>query len=177
MSRGGTSLLFTVLHDDPMTCFYVGSLTDNSMSQKLIFEKLHPNASLPFYGSKYAACFDVRACLDVPVAIAPGDRVALSTGLKCDIPAMYELLLRPRSGLAIRNGISLVNTPATLDEDYTGEIMVILINHGEETFIVHHGDRIAQGSIHPVTRVDIVEGVVDKQTARGDGKFGSTGLS
>lgn len=147
------------------------------MSQKLIFEKIHPDASLPFYGSECAACFDVRACLDVPVAIAPGDRAAVPTGLKCDIPFMYELLLRPRSGLAIRNGISLVNTPATLDEDYTGEIMVLLINHGEATFVVHHGDRIAQGSIHPVTRVTITEGVVDKKTKRGSGKFGSTGLS
>lgn len=132
---------------------------------------------LPNYESVAAAGMDLRAALESPVVIKPGERTMIPTGLQMSLPEGYEAQVRPRSGLAIRNGITMLNTPGTIDADYRGEIKVIAINHGEEEFVVNHGDRIAQMVIAPVTQFPVVEVDDLDETDRGEGGFGSTGIS
>ena len=129
--------------------------------------------ALPAYATQGAAGMDVLAAEDV--TIAPGQRHAVATGLAVAIPAGYEIQVRPRSGLALKHGIAVPNTPGTIDSDYRGELKVILINHGAEDFAIARGDRIAQLVLAPVTQATWDE--VDKldDTARGAGGFGSTG--
>jgi dUTP pyrophosphatase len=131
---------------------------------------------VPSYESVLAAGMDIRAALDEPISLKPGERTLISTGLKIAVPEGYEAQIRPRSGLAIRNGITMLNSPGTIDADYRGEVKVIAINHGHETFTVNHGDRIAQMIIAPVVHVDIHEVEELPETSRGDGGFGSTGV-
>lgn len=128
----------------------------------------------PAYATAHAAGMDVVAAEDV--TIAPGARHAVATGFAMAIPEGYEIQVRPRSGLALKHGISLPNTPGTIDADYRGELKVILINHGAEPFAITRGDRIAQLVAAPVliARFDEVEELSD--TARGAGGFGSTGI-
>jgi dUTP pyrophosphatase len=128
---------------------------------------------LPAYATDGAAGMDVLAAEDV--MLAPGARHAVATGLAVAIPPGFEIQVRPRSGLALKHGISVPNTPGTIDSDYRGELKVILINHGAEDFAIRRGDRIAQLVLAPVTQASWLEVVSLDETARGQGGFGSTG--
>ncbi len=129
--------------------------------------------ALPAYATEGAAGMDVVSAEDV--TLAPGARHAVATGLALAIPPGYEIQVRPRSGLALKHGISVPNTPGTIDSDYRGELKVILINHGAEAFAILRGDRVAQLVLAPVTRAAWEEVADLDQTARGAGGFGSTG--
>lgn len=129
--------------------------------------------ALPAYATGGAAGMDVLSAEDV--VLAPGARVAVATGFAVAIPEGYEIQVRPRSGLALKHGISVPNTPGTIDSDYRGELKVILINHGAEPFAIARGDRIAQLVLTPVTRAAWAEVAELDETARGAGGFGSTG--
>jgi dUTP pyrophosphatase len=128
---------------------------------------------LPKYATDGAAGMDVLAAEDV--TLEPGMRHAVATGLSVAIPAGYEIQVRPRSGLALKHGISVPNTPGTIDSDYRGELKIILINHGAEPFPIHRGDRVAQLVLAPVTQARWEEVEQLDETARGAGGFGSTG--
>lgn len=128
---------------------------------------------LPAYATEGAAGMDVLAAEDV--ALAPGARHAVATGLAVAIPPGFEIQVRPRSGLALKHGISVPNTPGTIDSDYRGELKVIVINHGTDVFDVRRGDRIAQLVLAPVTRASWLPVDELDETARGEGGFGSTG--
>lgn len=131
---------------------------------------------LPSYESTLASGMDIRAALSESITLAPGERTLVPTGFKMAIPEGYEAQIRPRSGLAIKKGISLVNSPGTIDADYRGEVKIILINHGQETFVIEHGERIAQMVITPVIQAQIVETDTLPETDRGEDGFGSTGI-
>ncbi len=131
---------------------------------------------LPQYETESAAGLDLRAAVDEPVTLQPGRRFAMPTGLKIALPVGYEAQVRPRSGLAFKHGIALVNAPGTIDADYRGEVRVLLINLGEEPFTVSRGDRIAQLVVAPVTRIEWEPVETVDTTARGTGGFGSTGV-
>ena len=132
---------------------------------------------LPAYETAGAAGMDLRAAVpeDQPLVLRPGDRALAPTGLSIAVPAGYEAQVRPRSGLAIRSGVTCLNTPGTIDSDYRGEVKVILANLGEENFVVRRGDRIAQLVICPVVQARWLEGTSLDETGRGRGGFGSTG--
>ena len=138
-------------------------------------KKLHPDAIIPAYMTQLAAGMDVCACLDAKLVIAPGQREMVATGLAFAIPAGYEVQVRPRSGLAIKHGISLVNSPGTIDADYRGEVKIILINHGETDFTINSGERIAQLVVAPVCQAELLEVIDLDATERGAGGFGHTG--
>lgn len=129
---------------------------------------------LPSYETAGSAGMDVRAA--EALVIAPGQRGLVGTGLAFAIPAGYEIQVRPRSGLALKKGISIPNTPGTIDSDYRGELKVILINHGADDFPIERGDRIAQIIVAPVQRGILVEVADLEDTQRGSGGFGSTGI-
>ncbi|WP_370031772.1 dUTP diphosphatase [Qipengyuania mesophila] len=129
--------------------------------------------ALPAYATGGAAGMDVLAAEDV--TLAPGQRHAVATGLALAIPQGYEIQVRPRSGLALKHGITVPNTPGTIDSDYRGELKVILINHGAEDFAIARGDRVAQLVLAPVTQAAWEEVETLDETARGAGGFGSTG--
>jgi dUTP pyrophosphatase len=132
---------------------------------------------LPSYHSKHAAGLDIVAAVpnDAPVTLAPGARALVPTGFVLELPEGYEAQVRPRSGLALKHGVTLLNSPGTIDSDYRGEVMVLLINHGGDPFIVFRGDRIAQLVIAPVTSAEVVLVEALAATERGSGGFGSTG--
>lgn len=130
---------------------------------------------LPAYETEGSAGMDVRANLDEPVVLSPLQRALVSTGLFIELPAGYEAQVRPRSGLAIKHGITCLNSPGTIDCDYRGEIKIILINLSGEIQTLHHGDRIAQMIISPVDRAVWQEVTTLEETKRGEGGFGHTG--
>jgi len=130
---------------------------------------------LPAYATPSAAGMDLLAAVAEPLTIPPGGRVLVPTGIKIALPAGYELQVRPRSGLALKHGVVLPNSPGTVDEDYRGELQVIVMNAGEAPFTVERGMRIAQAVVAPVVRAHWREVDVLPETARGDGGFGSTG--
>lgn len=132
--------------------------------------------SVPVYKTVGAAGADVCAFLEKPVVIKKGSRAMIPTGLFCAIPEGYEIQVRPRSGLAAKNGVTVLNTPGTIDSDYRGEICIILINLGDEDFTVNNGDRIAQLVVAPVTQGVFVPVKKLDETERGAGGFGSTGV-
>ncbi|MDX2494841.1 MAG: dUTP diphosphatase [Desulfuromusa sp.] len=138
-------------------------------------KKLHPGATLPEYMTELAAGMDICALLENALVLEPGQRFLVPTGLAFAIPPGYEIQVRPRSGLAIKHGIALVNSPGTIDADYRGEVCIILINHGQENFMISSGDRIAQIIVAPVCQADIVELTDLDETKRGSGGFGHTG--
>jgi dUTP pyrophosphatase len=140
-------------------------------------KKLHPNAIVPRYMTEHAAGMDLCTVADVPVVLEPGERTLLPTGLAMEIPPGYEGQVRPRSGLALKKGIALVNSPGTIDADYRGEIGIIIINHGNEAVEIMPGDRVAQLIIAPVTRAALIEVDGLNDTGRNSGGFGHTGLS
>ncbi|OIP38115.1 MAG: deoxyuridine 5'-triphosphate nucleotidohydrolase [Deltaproteobacteria bacterium CG2_30_63_29] len=137
-------------------------------------KRLHEQAKLPHRGSPQAAGWDLHAAQ--PARLKPGARELVGTGLAVALPLGYEMQIRPRSGLAIKHGISVLNSPGTIDADYRGEIKIILINHGSEDFVVEVGDRIAQAIVakHEVARYEWVEELTDSE--RGAGGFGHTGI-
>ena len=130
---------------------------------------------LPSYATDKAAGMDLSAALEEALELGPGDRALIPTGLSIALPEGYEAQIRPRSGLAIRNGVTVLNTPGTIDADYRGEIKVILINHGKEPFTIERGMRIAQMVVEKYEKVswDVVKTL--DETQRGEGGFGSTG--
>lgn len=134
-------------------------------------------AILPEYKTDGASGCDVHAFVKEPVELLPGDIKLIPTGLACAIPEGFEIQVRPRSGLAAKNGITCLNTPGTIDSDYRGEIKVILINLGKEAFVVKNGDRIAQFVVAPVVRGIFKTVKSLDETLRGSGGFGSTGVS
>jgi dUTP diphosphatase len=140
--------------------------------------RVRPEAAelpLPVYASLGAAGMDLYAAVSVPVTMRPGERALVPTGIAIQLPAHHEAQVRPRSGLALRYGVTLLNTPGTIDADYRGEICVLMINLGSEPYTVRHGDRIAQMIVAPVSRVAWREVDELEPTARGAGGFGHTG--
>jgi dUTP diphosphatase len=135
-----------------------------------------PEDMIPHYGTEDSAGADLRACIDKPVTLSPGERKLIPTGLRMAIPSGYEGQVRPRSGLAVKKGLTVLNTPGTIDADYRGDVMVILINLGQEEVIIERGERIAQLIIAPVTRADFQFTDSLEDTVRGSGGFGSTGV-
>ncbi|MFN4320096.1 MAG: dUTP diphosphatase [Aquificaceae bacterium] len=132
---------------------------------------------LPFYATEHSSGMDLLAAIEEPIILKPMERVLVPTGIAVEIPPGFEAQIRPRSGLAIRHGITLLNTPGTIDADYRGEIKVILINLGSEDFVVRRGDRIAQMVIAPVIKVELEEVEELSPTKRFIGGFGSTGYN
>ena len=137
----------------------------------------HFKGELPKYESSQASGLDVRAQLESDVLLEPGQRTLVPTGLALEIPPGFEVQARPRSGLAIKNGVSLVNSPGTIDADYRGEVKIILINHGQESFVIKDQERIAQLVLCPVVQADLVVVSELSNTERSSGGFGSTGKS
>ncbi|QRK04261.1 dUTP diphosphatase [Archangium violaceum] len=138
--------------------------------------RTHPEPlPLPRYETALAAGMDLRADIDGELTLGPMERAAVPTGLALALPPDYEAQLRPRSGLALRHGITLLNSPGTVDADYRGEVKVLLVNLSQEPFTLRRGERIAQLVVSPVSRVSLLELELLETTERGEGGFGSTG--
>jgi len=142
------------------------------MQLKIVNNSKHP---LPSYETEFSAGMDIRASLDNPVELKPMERALIPTGLFIELPAGYEAQIRPRSGLAVKKGITVLNTPGTIDADYRGEIKVILINLSAEKFIIEDGERIAQMIIARHEKAEIIKVDILQETSRGAGGFGHTG--
>lgn len=145
-----------------------------------IFVQRLPHAEglpLPSYATDGSAGMDLIAAIGSPVSIFVGRRVVIPTGLQVALPLGYEMQIRSRSGLAMKQGISVCQGVGTIDQDYRGEIKVLLINHGDTIYVVNRGDRIAQAVLAPVVRASLYEVTSLEQTARGSGGFGSTGAA
>jgi len=155
---------------------YEREVTPGAEDTLLRVRKKDPRAALPQYESSGAAGMDLRAFLETEVTIPPLGRERIPTGLFVEIPCGFEAQIRPRSGLAARQGISVLNSPGTIDSDFRGELEVILINLGADPFTVKNNDRIAQMVISPVIRVAVSEAQALSETERGTGGFGSTGI-
>ena len=140
---------------------------------KLLIKKLHKNIILPEYKTDGSSGMDLMANVEQTVKILPGEKKIISTGIMVAIPEQYEIQIRPRSGLAAKNGISVLNTPGTIDSDYRGEIKVILINLGKDIFQINKNDRIAQMIVCPIIKVELKEVESLPETVRGKGGFGS----
>jgi len=140
-------------------------------------EKLSGNEdlSLPRYMTSKSAGLDIFAAVKKPLTIQPGERVMIPTGLKISLPEGFEAEIRPRSGLAYKNGITLINTPGTIDSDYRGEVILLMVNFGKEPFVINRGDRVAQMIINEVCRVEWEISRELDDTDRGSGGFGHTG--
>jgi len=136
----------------------------------------HRDVPLPAYASEGSSGMDLRAAVNQPLVLAPGDIKRIPTGLAVSVPQGYEGQIRPRSGLALRHGIGMINAPGTIDADYRGEVGIILVNWGEEPFTVRRGDRIAQMVIAKVYQAELVEVDHLDATTRGTGGFGHTGI-
>ena len=141
---------------------------------KLLIKKLHKNIILPEYKTDGSSGMDLMANVEQTVKILPGEKKIISTGIMVAIPEQYEIQIRPRSGLAAKIGISVLNTPGTIDSDYRGEIKVILINLGKDIFQINKNDRIAQMIVCPIIKVELKEVESLPETVRGEGGFGST---
>ncbi|HLR89612.1 MAG TPA: dUTP diphosphatase [Balneolaceae bacterium] len=146
---------------------------------EVLFKRLEhaEGVPLPSRKSPHAAGLDIAAAVDEPVTLLPGERKLIPTGFQMAIPDGYEAQIRPRSGLALNCGITMLNSPGTIDSDYRGEVKVLAINHGQKTFVINRGERIAQMVIAPVQKVSIAEATELPETGRGEGGFGSTGLT
>ena len=141
--------------------------------------KIAPTAQLPVYGSSHAAGADLHACLSEPIEILPGAYTKVPTGVAIALPEGFEAQVRPRSGLAAKHGLTVLNAPGTIDADYRGEISVLLINHGPNAVNINMGDRIAQLVVTPYTHAEfslVEDARALGKTSRGSGGFGSTGL-
>jgi dUTP pyrophosphatase len=131
---------------------------------------------LPRYMTEHAAGMDLCAAVEGEVTLAPGETRLVPTGFRIAVPVGYEAQVRPRSGLAARHGVTLLNAPGTVDADYRGQVCVVVVNHGREPFVIRRGDRIAQMVIAPVVRVEVEEVAELDDTARSEGGFGHTGV-
>ncbi len=144
--------------------------------QKIIIHGKFKAGGIPKYSSAYASGADIKADINKDIVLLPGERVLVQTGIFLDIPDGFEAQIRPRSGLAINNGVTILNSPGTIDSDYRGEIKIILINLGKISFTIKKGDRIAQMVFSPVIQAEFIEKKDLSVTGRGEGGFGSTGL-
>ena len=142
---------------------------------KVLIKKLNPNVELPAYKTNGASGVDLMAYISEPIKIAPNSSYLVPTGLSVAFSEGYELQIRPRSGLAAKSNITVLNTPGTIDSDYRGEIKIILFNHGKVDFIINNKDRVAQMILTPVVKMELVEIDNLPDTLRGEGGFGSTG--
>ena len=142
---------------------------------KILIKKLDSSVELPSYKTNGASGMDLMAFIEKPINLEPGKSCLVPTGLSVAFPEEYEIQIRPRSGLAAKNNISVLNTPGTIDSDYRGEIKVILFNHGNQNFKINNNDRIAQMILTPVIKMDLEETNELPESMRGDGGFGSTG--
>ena len=142
---------------------------------KVLIKKLDPAVKLPAYKTNGASGMDLMAFIKEPVSVKPKTSNLIPTGLSVAFSEDYEIQIRPRSGLAAKNSISVLNTPGTIDSDYRGEIKVIIFNHGNDDFIINNGDRIAQMILSPVFKMELEETSDLPETIRGKGGFGSTG--
>ena len=142
---------------------------------KILIKKLNSKVKLPKYKTDGSSGMDLMAFLDKPISIRPQKSELITTGLSIAIPDNTEIQIRPRSGLAAKNNISVLNTPGTIDSDYRGELKVILYNHGSKDFIVNNDDRIAQMVLVPIIKATFEEVEKLPETIRGEGGFGSTG--
>jgi dUTP pyrophosphatase len=156
------------------------SAGDDRNGPVLVVRVLQPDlATVPRYATDGAAGMDLSAALAEPMTIAPGEHASVPTGIALALPPGHEGQVRPRSGLAAKHAVTVLNAPGTIDEDYRGEVRVLLVNLGKAPYVIHPGDRIAQLIVSPVTRVEVRVATADEnlpETARGAGGFGSTGV-
>ena len=142
---------------------------------RVLVKKLDPSVKLPSYKTSGASGMDLMAFIDKTIELKPGEKCLVPTGLSFAFSEDYEIQIRPRSGLAAKNNIGVLNTPGTIDSDYRGEIKVILFNHGKKIFKINNNDRIAQMILAPAIKIDLEETNELPQSIRGEGGFGSTG--
>ena len=142
---------------------------------KVLIKKLDSSVKLPSYKTNGASGMDLMAWLEKPINLEPGKSCLVPTGLSVAFPKEYEIQIRPRSGLAAKNNISVLNTPGTIDSDYRGELKIILFNHGNENFIINKNDRVAQMVLTPIIKMELEETSELPNSIRGEGGFGSTG--
>ena len=142
---------------------------------KVLIKKSNPSIQLPSYKTRGASGMDLMAFIQKPINLEPGKSCLVPTGISVAFPEGYEIQIRPRSGLAAKNNISVLNTPGTIDSDYRGELKIILFNHGNENFIINNNDRIAQMVLAPIIKIELEEKNELPESIRGDGGFGSTG--
>ena len=142
---------------------------------KVLIKKLNPSVQLPSYKTSGASGMDLMAFIEKPIVIKPGNSCLVPTGLSVAFSEEFEIQIRPRSGLAAKNKISVLNTPGTIDSDYRGELKIILFNHSSENFTINNNDRVAQMVLTPVVKMEIEEKDKLPETIRGKGGFGSTG--
>ncbi len=142
---------------------------------KVLIKKLNSFAQLPSYKSNGASGMDLMACIEKSIVLEPGKSCLVPTGLSVAFPEKYEIQIRPRSGLASKNNISVLNTPGTIDSDYRGELKIILFNHSTENFIIKNKDRVAQMVLTPIMKIELEETNELPKSIRGEGGFGSTG--
>jgi dUTP pyrophosphatase len=151
-------------------------MNESGSGKQLRVHVLRPGlAALPRYATEGAAGLDLTAALEQPMVIEPGARALVPTGLAIELPARCEGQVRPRSGLASKHGVTVLNAPGTIDEDYRGEVQVLLVNLGKEAHVIQPGDRIAQLVVAPVLQVEVVQVTDLAASTRGTGGFGSTG--
>ena len=142
---------------------------------KVLIKKLNSSVEIPTYKTSGASGMDLMAFTNQPIKLEPNSSCIIPTGLSIAFSENFEIQIRPRSGLAAKNNITVLNTPGTIDSDYRGEIKVIIFNHGIEDFTIHNGDRIAQMILTPVVKMELEQTNELPETVRGDGGFGSTG--
>lgn len=142
---------------------------------KVLIKRLSSFVQLPSYKTNGASGMDLMAFIEKPIELEPGKSCLVPTGLSVAFPEEYEIQIRPRSGLAAKNNITVLNTPGTIDSDYRGELKIILFNHGNENFLINNSDRIAQMILTPIIKMELQETDELPDTVRGEGGFGSTG--
>ena len=142
---------------------------------RVLIKKLNPSVQLPSYKTSGASGMDIMAFIEKPINLEPGKSCLVPTGLSLAFPEEYEIQIRPRSGLAAKNNITVLNTPGTIDSDYRGELKIILFNHGKENFLINNNDRVAQMILTPIIKMELHETEELPETVRGEGGFGSTG--
>ena len=142
---------------------------------KVLVKKLNPFVQLPSYKTIGSSGMDLKACIEKPINLEPKNSCLVPTGLAVAFPEKYEIQIRPRSGLAAKNNISILNTPGTIDSDYRGELKIILFNHGNENFVINDNDRVAQMVLTPIIKMELEEVNELPVSVRGVGGFGSTG--
>ena len=142
---------------------------------KVLIKKLNPSVQLPSYKTSGASGMYLMAFIEEPIELKPGTSCLVPTGLSLAFSKEYEIQIRPRSGLAAKNNISILNTPGTIDSDYRGELKIILFNHGSQNFMIKNNDRVAQMVLVPIIKMELEETNELPKTIRGEGGFGSTG--
>jgi dUTP pyrophosphatase len=170
----GNVILYTYIKPGHMRATYLGAVPEMSERVvKVLVKRISPDAKMPSQGHPGDAAFDLCSVIDYE--LKPGERAAIPTGLVLEIPQGFEGQVRPRSGLALKSGVTVLNTPGTIDSGYRGEVKTIMINLGQESFMIEKGMRISQLAIRPVPDVQLVEVEELSESARGEGGFGSTG--